>query len=237
MSPKHVVFLCCIIYSCTYATSKIPIPKYTPALSGPYIEGDVGFAIIDWKYFDPQIFASDVATEERYLEGGFMGAADGGYQFNKSFAIEFGFAALPRVTMQGSFAPSTFPVSSESKGFFIYLGAKLQKQFAINNFVFLKLAPAYRFTEFRSQSLTTAVSSFDIRQKAYHFVPLLGIGVTHFFTPAFSINFQYMYLGAVVQHFEAFPGGNVSDINVPSANIFLIGLGYMYNGSYQEIDR
>ena len=237
MSLKHFILLSLILCDCAYAANGIPIPKYTPAFSGPYLEANIGVARVDWKHFGsqfgPRVFADNVATSGRYLEGGFMGGADGGYQFNKNLAMEFGAVALPRARAQGAFLPVAFPASSEAKGYFIYLGGKLQKRFASDNFFFFKLAAAYRYTEYRTISLSTGIG---FSQKTYRVTPLFGVGITHFFTPAFSMNIQYIHLPALVQNFTTFTGGNVSSLNAPAVNIFLVGLGYMYDGSYQGIE-
>ncbi|WP_423063010.1 outer membrane beta-barrel protein [Candidiatus Paracoxiella cheracis] len=237
MSVKHLGFLCALFCSSTFAANGIPIPNYTPALYGPYLEGELGAAIVDWKHFGsqfgPRVFADGVATGTRYAEGGLMGGVDGGYQFNKNFAVEVGAIALPRAKATGEFSPLASPVSSEANTFFLYAGGKIQKQFAIDNFVFFKLGAAYRYTSFRASSEITG-DSFS--QKGYHFLPMFALGMTHFFTPAFSINFEYMHVPAIIQHFVTFPGGNVSSVNAPAANVFLIGLGYMYNGTYQGIE-
>jgi len=237
MPAKHFVFLSLFLSSFAYAINEIPIPKYTPALSGPYLEGDVGVASLDWKHFasqfGPRVFADGVATSTRYAEGGFMGAADGGYQINQNFGIEVGGVALPRAKATGRFTPVAFPASSESNNFFVYLSGKMQKRFVNDNFVFFKIGAAYRYTEFRTISNVTGLG---FSQKTYRFLPMFALGMTHFFSPAFFINLEYMYVPAIVKNFVTFPGGNVSRLNTPRANIFLVGLGYMYDGSYQGIE-
>lgn len=203
--------------------------EYKPTYSGVYIEGNLGYAIHDWR--PTQIVVSPFANNRvANGAGGFIFGFDMGYQFNQYFSLEGGWYYYP--TVRGAILQRA-GLTAEVHTWFAYLGGKFTMPVWRNTYVYGKLLAAY-YNSRSNRLLPTTASIQAVGRVAAGvgiptstngsstwFNPLFAAGIQYYFNENFSINVQYMYA-------PPFDKRSSSRYGVPESHIFTLGIGYKF---------
>lgn len=201
----------------------IPQP---PVERGFYIDGDIGYASVDW--LSPLSFievGNIYFGSDSNRRGGFTFGGDIGYQVNRFLAIEFGSYYLPQVNFAhiGSdfLLLNTFKIDS----WLFYAAGKLMAPvpFIDNLDIFFKAGAAFRSVHINSFIISEQATS---GQSESNLNAMLGVGLQYHFTENFSINGQWLH----VAEGGVRPGdtGLSTSFPTPADNLFIFGFGYLF---------
>jgi opacity protein-like surface antigen len=199
-------------------------PEVTPPIySGIYLEGDVGYASIDWRDFGlgPAIFFGGTgSTNTINTQGGFTYGFDLGYEFeDRYFSLEIGWLDLPiaRGTQAG--------VAATAVDGSVYGDAKFSiPVFSDTLYLFSKVGAVYRYTRLTANT-TTVFDGTQLPINGRFWTVLFAVGTQYYFLPNWSVHVQYIREPG---YYNSIPPFTTILLNVPPANIVTAGIGYKF---------
>lgn len=200
---------------------EMPMPPAAPVFQQlVYIEGNLGYAIVDWRHFSTTPFF----TLTHNSEGGFVYGGDIGYQFMRNFAIEGGIYRLPEaegtnIGIIDNVVYGTFGAPLDIHSWFIYLAGKITVPLYENFDLFGKVGVAYRQLSFNSPTIPPLFLGSPPTQGYWD--PVFAGGLNYMFTPNWTANLQYMRVPAFLR--------NGDTRQAPSANLFTGGVGFQFS--------
>ncbi|HLB55824.1 MAG TPA: hypothetical protein VJK30_00640 [Coxiellaceae bacterium] len=198
-----------------------------------YIEGNAGYA--RQNYFSNENYQSFSQAgfgfginynNNNNATGGFSGGIDAGYQFDKYFAVEFGWYYLPSVNVMQTGAAPAYLTS-----WAMYLAAKylMPLYWMHNTDAFFKLGAEYREATLPAASLVNNVGGFDVSDGNSTFIrPMFATGFDYHFNNEFFGIAQYAYFMGANNSFQQLTSGTGS-LGTVGANVFTLGLGYQFD--------
>lgn len=205
-----------------------------PVLSGWYLEGDIGYANINYPADSPNAFdfSPVVSVQFRHNNrGGLTGGGAIGYQLNRFLGLEIGGFYLPSVTTINFDSDGIFNGRGRITSWIGYAAGKLMvpAPFISNLDIFFKAGLAFTYLRFNavfdSESiemrhelpsiLETAVVASNDRLNA-----MFATGLQYHFNEDWSINGQWLYVTE----------GGARDTNImshPPDHLFTFGINYL----------
>ena len=207
-------FLCLPFIAVTAGGPEITQPIY----SGIYLEGDLGYAGIDWRNFAlaPANFTA-AASPSTNTVGGFSYGFDLGYEFNQYFSLEIGWLDLPivRGTVTG-IAATAVAGSAYGDGKFTL------PIFKDTLYFFSKVGTIYRYTRLTANA-PVFVGDTLIPINGRYWTVLFAVGCQYYFIKSWSVHVQYTRAPG---YYLTVPAFTTTRLDVPPANIVTVGIGY-----------
>jgi len=209
-----------------------PAPDY----SGVYIQGDLGYANLNYKdaysdyfhYYDVDAKFSSNGT------GGFTVGGALGYQFTRFLAAEVGAFYLPRVKGSAYSYNSLAGSESSSLGsftinnWFLYMAGKLMAPvpWVDNLDIFFKAGVAYREARL---SGCIEYNGYSVNKQTLNgWVPMFATGLMYWLNDNLYLKFQYMYVAHYRDCLGVTGHSGGYDVEIPAAHLFLGGIGYKF---------
>lgn len=199
-----------------------PPPPPIPCDSGVYLEGNIGYASINWNHITSLTFP-DTLRSHSNDQGGFTGGGDIGYQFNDYVATEMGVFDFQNVNDTDALA-NTLRI----RQWFTYAAFRLSGPvpFISNLEAFLKAGIAYRESDFKE---FIPFLHFNNVLDQIAWVPVFAAGAEYYFNQYWSVSAEWMYVGG--NDNRGFSNGIVYHVpSMPAANLFLAGLQIHFPG-------
>jgi len=209
-------------------------PQFVPYV---YIEGNVGYAGVDWKSLNRRSDFINPARDHIFKhtnsngEGGFTGGVDLGYMFTRHFGIEGGWYWLPRVkgTSWGGFPYGVYNKELRISSWFAYVAGKVVVPLFDNFDLFGKAGVAYRnldYSGYRDNGHHHKAEGSRLRG----YFP----GEQHYWRPVFAVGGQYVLDNAWVFDVQYMRVSDYLNFNhparrAPSVNSWTFSLGYMFD--------
>ena len=221
-----VIFL--LIFSLKAVAGGLGYTPTSPVYSGIYFEGNAGFSLADWEEDEPvqnyiSLFQGQGAPFGTFNhgKGGFVGNLLIGYQWNKHFGAEIGWARF--VTMTYYIPNGTIIGAGSSAKFRTWVGyfaLKIMVPFYADNFfMFGKLGVA----DMTNRVKLDFIPAQGVPGKGDYWAPLFAFGFQYYITWEWSVNLQYMFIPGLPQiPFD----GILREAPMPPSNIVTAGLGY-----------
>ncbi|HEY2779129.1 MAG TPA: outer membrane beta-barrel protein [Steroidobacteraceae bacterium] len=191
----------------------------TAADSGFYVGANAGYAgFPSDTHFNFSFPAETFSSSELHTHATAWGF-DGGYRFNRYFAVEGGYTNFGRLSGQ----LTTGPVGSGSQGEFDY-GVSAVKVGVVGTLpfgnweVFGKLDLTMEDIRLTASG-ETGTGSFRLRRSDRSFAPLEGVGVGYNFNDHWSAKLEFDHAG---------PFGNTHEAGRATVNVGLVGIYYRF---------
>ncbi len=223
MSVKKLIALT-VVSVASIATVSVGLagePEYTPSYTGFYIEGNAGYVYHPWlndvTTFFGAVYSTGFVTGNSRGNGGFAGGVDLGYQFNEYVSIEAGWMYLARTSV--TFAPALGGGTVSVNSGLAYAAFKGMAPIYENTYIFGKLGGAYTYNTFslgiQSSNGVTNVTNTNFWN------PMFAAGLQYYFTPEWSINFQYAYV-------PGYRRSSGTKTIAPDSQLITAGIGYKF---------
>ena len=209
--------------------------------SGVYIEGDVGYASVNWSDFWAGVYTPEGSG--RYTQannivgnvrsgghGGFVWGGDLGYQFNRYFSAEAGWYKLPAV--EGDQGLAAFELNSnciQTRSWILYFAGKAAVPIWDNLDLFGKAGIVYRRLHYSGNALGIAAVTVRLASDAHYWAPFLAVGLQWWFSPEWSMNVQYLHVPSYTSAEGKSAAGQMNNsTQAPKADLILAGVGYKF---------
>lgn len=222
MSVKKILILSAAVAAAMGATAALAggpeyVPGYQPHV---YVEGNVGYAWIDWRNFafTPFLFGFN-NNNNNNNQGGFAGGGDIGYMFTRNLGLEVGAYYLPRVNGNDFFFGNPLTVNN----WFGYIGGRISVPIYQNIDLFGKVGAAWR-----SLNWTGAGAGALGLGNSTYWAPMFAVGGKYQINDNWSVNVMYTRVAGN----NTFSGNNnVFGVNsrlAPPVNMVTGGIGYEF---------
>lgn len=228
--------LSAVLASVAYAGDMGAVIQETPS-QYVYIEGNVGYAFHPWKNDRATTVGLEnqlgVLTNLSNINGGAVGGADIGFQFNRYLGIEGGWSYIPRASYNRT-STVTLPVANTTftlpQGLQVninsglaYIGLKGTVPLFGKLDGFAKIAGAYSYNH-TNVDVPASLVNTPVVHTTHHsnyLNPLFGFGLQYPILENFRINVQYDY----VPGYEA---ASANNFITPPIQLATFGLGYQF---------
>lgn len=212
-------------------------PIVQESYRGIYVEGNVGYADHPWtsnRTTTPGLENQlRVLTNVSNINGGAIGGVDGGFQFNRYFAVEGGWSYIPTAsynrirTVSLPVAQTTFTlpqgVQVNINSGLAYIAAKGTLPLYGNFDAFAKFGAAYAYNHTNVDipaSLVTSPTVYTTDHSNF-WNPLFGFGLQYSLLKKWSMNVQYDYV-------PGYAAASSDRFITPAIQLITFGLGYKF---------
>lgn len=207
-----------------------------PSENAIYLEGQLGYAFVDWSDFNSNNVIGNSATANYAVtsngNGGLSGGADLGYQFAKYFGVEGGWVYLPTVDARGTgnaVNSATVPTTSTTdvSSWALYLAAKIMLPLYDGINLYGKAGAAYRHLSYGALYTTPPNGIVSVNTSGYYFAPLFAVGVGYTISN-WLLSVQYMFIASNTDVNNANSNFGAPDA-APAVNLLTGTVGYRFD--------
>ena len=218
----------------------VMVPPAPVDYSGVYIEGDAGWAQVNWADFwagalNSVPIATTIGNNLVTIQGGVVGShgesgftwgGDLGYQFNRYFSAEAGWYRLATVSGNHSriavIGNSDFGLLDGLRvySWFVYFAGKVAIPVADDVDIFGKAGVAWRKLNYSGAGTSLAVLTAVFHDTHYS-KPFFAFGAQWWIDQNWSANIQYMVVPGYYRAVEV-------AMQAPKANLVVGGIGYKF---------
>ena len=196
--------------------------------SGVYIEGDIGWAQVNWGDFWAGALNSapvglglaSGAAIGAHRESGFTYGGDLGYQFNRYFSAEAGWYHLPTVAGEHSSSSGSNLDPIVVRSWLVYFAGKVAIPVADDFDIFGKAGIVWRKLDYSGPAVGLAAITAVFHDTHYS-KPFFAFGAQWFLDQNWSANIQYMVVPGYYRAAEI-------AMQAPKANLVVGGIGYKF---------